>query len=185
MKWLLILLGVLVALGGICTLIGALRPRDHVARSQATFQAGREVLWEVLADFAAWPEWNSAFETVTQREPRDGKAFWVAKGSWGELPMVMETVERPKLLVTRIPEDAGIGFSGTWRYELEARPEGGTTLTVTERGSVSSPFFRFVMIFHDNHATQLRFLEDLAAHLKEEVHPKPLAEEEGLRKEPD
>lgn len=173
MKWVLIVLGALVALVLICLAIGALRPRGHVASSRVDLAAGREAVWAVLADFAGWPAWNSAATGMERKPDREGKPVWVVTGGWGDMPYVVDVLEPPARLVTRIPEDAGIGFSGSWTYELEEREGGGSRLTITERGEVSNPLFRFMMIFSDNRATQRKFMRDLAGHLGETVEPVP------------
>jgi hypothetical protein len=96
------------------------------------------------------------------------------KSAWGEMPSVIEVLEPPSRLVTRIPEDAGLGFTGSWTYELLERPDGGSSLTLTERGEVGSPVFRFLMIFTGLHRTQLQFLRDLGKHMGTPEEPTPV-----------
>ena len=150
--------------------VGGFLPKGHVAAGSAVYAQPPEQLWEVVTDFGSWPEWNSAVTEMARRPDRDGRPVWVAIGEWGEMPSVVDVSEPPRLLVTRIPEDAGIGFHGSWTYEILAA-DGGTRLTITERGEVDNAVFRFVSLFFDQRATLNRFLTDLGAQFGENVTP--------------
>jgi len=74
----------------------------------------------------------------------------------------LEIVERqaPARLVTRI--EPGHPFGGTWTYEIA----GDGTLTITERGEVYSPLFRFLSRFvFGQTATIDAFLDRLSQRL--------------------
>ena len=74
---------------------------------------------------------------------------------------ITESVERRRLVRTVKP---GQGYSGSWTYELQ--PEGTLTrLTITERGHVDNPVFRFFMIFMDPQATMRKYVAALEAKL--------------------
>jgi hypothetical protein len=78
----------------------------------------------------------------------------------------MEHVERqpPRRLVTRIA-DADLPFGGTWTFEL-APEEGGTRVTITERGEIRNPIFRAVARYVFGYgATMEAFLDELRAHI--------------------
>jgi hypothetical protein len=86
--------------------------------------------------------------------------------SWVEISpsgdrMPIETVEAvpPRRFVGRI--GPGLPFGGTWTYEIE--PAGaGSTLTITERGEIYNPIFRFMARFVFGHtATMEKYLEAL------------------------
>ena len=64
----------------------------------------------------------------------------------------IERSEPPRLLVTRI--EPGLPFGGTWTYEL-APDAGGSVLTITERGEVYNPIFRFMSRFIFGHDSTL------------------------------
>jgi hypothetical protein len=73
-----------------------------------------------------------------------------------------EVVERqePTKLVTRVKP--GESFGGTWTYEIAS----DGTLTITERGEVYNPVFRFLSRYVFGHtATIDAFLERLSARL--------------------
>ena len=149
--------------------VGWLAPRDHVASSRATYAKSPAEVWAVLADFEGWSAWNSAFDAVERGDDRGGRPYWIFTGGWGPLPFVIEESDPPLRMRSRIPEDAELGFHGTWTYELA--PNGaGTTLTLTESGTTTSLLFRAIgTLFMDNHTTMNAFLADLGEHFGEEV----------------
>ena len=160
MKWLLIAVAAVAALIVAVVVIGSLRPRNHVARVRGRLNANPDAVWQVLRGFETWAEWNSATQKVERTTDLNGKQVWLFHGRWGKMPMILDTDESPRRMRTVVGE--GAGFSGSWTYEIE--PQGdGCTLTLTEEGSVRNPVFRFMMMFHGNHATMLRFFTDLAA----------------------
>jgi hypothetical protein len=153
--------------------IGALLPRGHVAGSRAIYRVPPEELWAIVSDLERWPSWNSAVERVERLPDREGRPAWKATGAFGEMPTLVETWEPPRRIVTRIPEDAGLGFHGSWTYEI-APAEGGASLTITERGEVANPVFRFFSLFMDLRTSIDRFLVDLGRSLGQPVEPEPL-----------
>jgi hypothetical protein len=159
-------LAVFVALLLLVFLYGLTRPEGHVASTQARYDAAPEVLWATLADFERWPEWNPEVQSVAPLPEQNGHPVLDVVGSWGSAPTELAVVDPPRRL--RIEMDAG-DFAGSWSYELTAVPEGGTLLTVTEEGRVRSPFFRALMVFHDNYATMEAFHRALGTRLGEDV----------------
>lgn len=168
MKWLFIGVGVVVLLVVATLIVGMLRPAGHVARTQATYAQPPEAVWAVLADYERWSEWNPEVKTVERLADRGGHTMLNVVGSWGAAPTELVEVDPPRRLATRM--DAG-SFRGGWSYDLAPAPGGGTVLTVTEEGEVDNPFFRAMMIFHDNYATMMAFHGALATRLGGTVTP--------------
>jgi Polyketide cyclase / dehydrase and lipid transport len=171
MRWLWIAAGVAVLLSALVVLIGALVPEQHTARSRAWFpRSAPDRVWAVLWDFERWPRWNPADTEVRRLPDRDGKAVWLHVGRYGEMPTVVELAEPPRRLVTRIPAEAGLGFHGTWTYEIA--PDGaGSRVEIAEEGAVDSPLFRFFSLFSSPHATMDATLRSLAGALGESALP--------------
>lgn len=160
----LIVLPVLAVLG-----LGLTTPADHVASSTATYGTPAAEVWARIVDFERWPAWNSFMESVEAGPPRDGKPTWTFETSMGPMPIVVETVQEPTRMVTRIPADAELGYSGTWTYEIEVLAS-GTRVTLTEHGAVPNPMLRGVTaLLMDPHEGLNGFLEDLGGLLGEEV----------------
>ncbi len=150
--------------------LGALQPVGHVAASRAAYSQSPETVWAAISDFQRWPEWNSAADRMQRATDREGKPVWVMVGEWGEMPSIVDVWEPPSRMVTRIPEDAGLGFGGSWTYEIETAP-GGATVQITERGEVESPIFRAIMLLTGQHGTLEQFLRDLGKKFGETVEP--------------
>ena len=76
--------------------------------------------------------------------------------------------EQPTRLVTRIADET-LPFGGTWTWTLSPDP-GGTRVTITERGYVTNPIFRFMSRFvFGHHATQSDFLRALGRRFGHDV----------------
>jgi hypothetical protein len=111
-------LGVLIALVAIVTAIGATLPVKHQVSISETFPLPPAQLFDL--------------SVAIFNRTNDGK-FAIVESS------------PPHRLVTAIA-GRNLPFGGTWTYEFT--PEGNaTTVTITERGEVYNPFFRFVSRF--------------------------------------
>jgi hypothetical protein len=76
----------------------------------------------------------------------------------------------PQRLVSRIADER-LPYGGTWTYELAPAGD-GTRLTITERGEIYNPVFRFVARFVMGHtATMNGVLRALGARHGERVTP--------------
>lgn len=181
MRWVMIALAALVGLAVALLLIGMARPRGHVASTQATYARPPAEIWATLADFDRWSEWNPEVHAVERLPDRDGHRMLAITGSWGRVETEVAVVEPPARLETVM--DAG-DFRGSWTYELSPTADGGTLLTVTERGEVDKPLFRAFMLFMDEHATMVAFHRALAARLGlDAVEVTPLNREPGTRRD--
>jgi hypothetical protein len=172
MKWALYIGGGLVLLVGIVALIGALLPQGHVASRMARYRQSPAAIWSALVDIEAYPSWRSDLEKVELLPARDGHPMW--RETVDRQPVLMERMEEvpEQRMVGRIA-DTTLPFGGYWIYEL--RPDGeGSALTITERGEVYNPIFRFVNRFIMGQGTSLeRYLRDLGGKLGEQVEPRP------------
>jgi uncharacterized protein YndB with AHSA1/START domain len=169
--WVVLAIGIVLAVPLSAAALGMFVPESHSAASRVVLPYPPEQVWDVIADFERWPEWNSAFDAMERQPDRQGQPYWIGRGGFGPLPMLVETFDPPRKLVTRIPEDAHLGFGGSWTYEIAPAPE-GCTLTVREDGVITNPLFRTISRFVTGyHATLESFLVDAGAHLGQEVTP--------------
>ena len=141
MKWLLIGVLALAAVGALAALVGTRLPRDHVASRQASLPALPDAVWRAITNIEAFPSWRTDVKTVVRLAPREGRPVWSESGGSGRMTLATERSEPPRLLVVRI--DPGLPFGGTWTYEVAPVP-GGSTLTITENGEIYNPLFRFM-----------------------------------------
>ena len=132
----LILLGIV----GLIALLGAQLPVQHTASRTAQFNVSPQQLWDIISGPPTWREEVGSFEELPSR---DGHRVWREFGRHGQRTTFEEVeADPPHKLVTRIA-DPHLPFGGTWTYEI-APTETGSTLTITEKGEVYNPVFRFV-----------------------------------------
>jgi hypothetical protein len=160
----LIVLATLAVLVAVVAGVGMTLPRDHVETRTARLPAAPDAVFAAVADVGSYAAWRTSLSAVEALAPVDGRARWVEVSGGDRI--AMEQVERqpPRRLVTRIA-DPDLPFGGTWTFEL-APDEGGTRLTITERGEIRNPIFRAVSRFVFGYgATMETFLDELRAHL--------------------
>jgi hypothetical protein len=163
MFWILITIGVLVGLILLMILIGSLLPEDHVASRTLALPQPPHIVWQTISDFANSPKWNSEVRRVERLPDRNSHEVWLEEGS-RSMKITLETIESvaPRKLVRRIT-DENLPFGGSWEYIITPTTEGGSQLTITERGKVKNPFFRFMSRFIFGHAATIEnYLKALA-----------------------
>lgn len=147
----LIALALLVALVAAMWVTGSMLPVAHVASGNQILPRPVEDVFRLVSSIEAYPQWWSEVSSieVLARDP-NGNLTFRQHGSGG--PVVMQVVEQrpPTRFVTRIA-DSDQPFGGTWTFELEPQDE-GTRLTITERGEVYNPLFRFMARFVFGHS---------------------------------
>ena len=153
MKWALVVVGIIVVAIVCVVAIGYALPVAHVAQRSALLDAPPSAVWATITDVTAYPDWRPDVDSVEVLAPVDGRQSWRELGANGEITFAMTTVEPPTRLVTRIM-DRNLPFGGEWEYVIA--PEGaGSRVTITERGEVYNPLFRFVSRFVMGHTAGL------------------------------
>ncbi|MGI8989436.1 MAG: SRPBCC family protein [Bryobacteraceae bacterium] len=149
MKWILIAIFGLAALGGCVAIAGALLPKAHTAARRATLRQPPEAVYRVITDVETYPKWRPGVKSV-ERTPFG----WREIDSRGSA-ITYETVEAspPRRFVARIA-DSKLPFGGTWTYDIEPASN-GSALTITENGEVYNPIFRFVSRFIMGHTATI------------------------------
>ena len=162
LKIALVALAILIVLAIIVVAVGYALPVGHVASSQASLHQPPDAVFATLSDVSHFPDWRKdvARVDVLSTDP----LRWREHGSSGDITFVVVESVRPMHLLTKI-DDRSLPFGGTWSYNLV--PSGtGTTLTITERGEVYNPLFRFMSRFIFGHsATMEGFIGALAARM--------------------
>ena len=145
MRWIFGIVGVLVAVVLIVVVIGYQLPQNHVASLSARYAAKPDALWTSLTDVSAFPQWRPGILRVEALPDENGQRGWREHQKGDAVTYRVVEVDVPHKLVAQIA-DKGLPYGGTWTYELT--PDGdGTRLTITERGEVYNPIFRFVSRF--------------------------------------
>lgn len=141
-RWAIRAVAAIVVAGLVMAGIGWTLPIAHVASGSRLVDAPAEIVFARVANVSAYPSWWSEVTRVEPLTPVDGRARYREHMSTGAI--VFEVVESvpPSRFVSRIA-DPDQPFGGTWTFELA--PEGdGTRVTITERGEVYNPLFRFL-----------------------------------------
>jgi uncharacterized protein YndB with AHSA1/START domain len=169
MVWILAPVAILTSMLVIITAVGLSIPRTHVASRTLKTRQPPEVVWRAVTDYAGQPAWREGVKTVERLPDKDGREVWREVYEEGS-PITLETAEsqEPHRLV-RIIADEGGPFSGRWEYDIKA-DGAGSRLTITERGEVPNPIFRFASRFVIGHTHFMeKFQKDLAAKFGEEA----------------
>jgi uncharacterized protein YndB with AHSA1/START domain len=157
-------LGVLAVVIVAVLAVGYTLPVAHVAARSESLAAAPDRVFAVLTDVEGHPKWRSDLKNVEVLSAGPSRR-WREHGSNGAIAFEIVEVSPPSRLVSRIA-DPDLPFGGTWTYELAAEGS-GTRLTITERGEVYNPLFRFMSRFVFGHtATMERFIEELKKYLE-------------------
>jgi uncharacterized protein YndB with AHSA1/START domain len=170
MTWILAPVAVLASLLFIMIAVGLSIPRQHVATRTLKTRQPPEVIWKAITDYENQPAWRKELKGVERLPDREGREVW-REIYEKETPITFETAESvaPHRLVRTIADEGG-PFSGRWEYDIRADASGGSRLTITERGEVPNPFFRFVSRFLIGHTYFMeKFQKELAAKFDEDA----------------
>ncbi len=145
MKWVLLVVIGLVVLVGVIALIGALLPQSHVASVTKQYDKGADEVWRAITEVEGFAAWRPGLQSAERLPAVEGRERWREKTKYDAMTIEVTEAVPTQRLVTRIA-DEGLPFGGTWTYQL--KPGAGSTgLTITERGEIYNPMFRFISRF--------------------------------------
>jgi uncharacterized protein YndB with AHSA1/START domain len=166
-KYLLLGLGSMLALGLLVLAIGAMLPVNHRTSRRATYRASAAQIFKLITTPSDFPSWRRAVTKVEILSGSTGQRRYREVGKNGSILFEVEHVTPNSELVTRIV-DPSLPFGGSWTYAL-VQDAGTATLTITEDGEVYNPLFRFVSRFVMGHNSTIdEFLKDLGRILGEQ-----------------
>ena len=171
MKWILIIVGSLLALALGVTLIGMLMPRTHRASSRIALRQPADTVWVVVRGVDRVASFWPTMKKSARLADRDGHEVWQQTMSDGSA-MMIEVVESdpPRQFKTVIVAPEGAPFGGSWTYQIEPAA-GGSQVTVTEDGWVAVPPFRVFARMMGYHTTLDSYLKALGRKFGEDVTP--------------
>ena len=153
MRWILWIVGVLVVIVLVVVVIGYMLPQSHTAAMSAQYAAPPDSVWASITDAAAFPKWRPGVTQVEMLPDENGQRGWREHAAGDVVTYRVVESDPPRRLVARIA-DENLPYGGTWTYELA--PAGtGTRLTITERGEVYNPVFRFMSRFIFGHTATI------------------------------
>lgn len=160
MRWVLIVIGALVAIVVIVALIGLMLPRTHLATSRLSLPQPPDTVWAAVRDFSQVASWWPDVKKVERLEDADGKERWRESLS-GDMALNLRIEEEtPPSRMRSVIEDTGEPFGGEWVYSISAEGT-GSVIEITEDGWVSNPIFRTVSRLMGYHKTMDSYLTAL------------------------
>jgi len=145
MKWVPWIGLLLVTVVAAVAVIGWLLPVGHTASRHAVLAAPPSEVYAAISDVERYPAWWSEISRVEMLPSETGRIRFREHIGTGPVVMEVQDAQAPSRFVTRIA-DPDQPFGGTWTFDIT--PEGsGARLTITERGEVYNPIFRFMARF--------------------------------------
>lgn len=182
-----VVIGVLVLLVAVVALIGMMLPQDHVAARMVRVRQTPEQVFAIISDVEKVPTWRADVTRVEILPSENGHMMFREHGS-DAITYRVEVSEPPRRRVVRIA-DTNLPYGGTWTYDVTPVAADGaagaragvdagplTQITITERGEVYNPIFRFMSRFvFSHHATIDAYLTALGKKVGESVTPETVA----------
>ena len=164
MLWILVVMAAIASLVLAVVVGGLLTPRDHVAARAVQLPVAPLLVWSTIRDVAQYDAWRNELEMSELVDADQPQARWRETSTRGSIAFGITVNEPPTRMTARILDD-DLPFTGEWTWQIVATPD-GTRVTITERGSVGNPVFRFVGAYVMGHTKSIDgYLASLSAHL--------------------
>ena len=143
MRILLMLSACIILLMLAVLVTGALLPKRHVVKRNASYRVSPDVLFQLLAGPQNWRPDVLRSENVPDASGRELMRETDQSGN----TITYELLDSvPSKTLTRRISTPNLPYSGSWTFLLENN-NGVTTVWITEDGEVYNPLFRFVSKF--------------------------------------
>ena len=165
--WLFVVIGIILSLLFLVVVTGMLLPKTHVVSRSLMMKAAPDELWPIISDFQNVSTWHPQVVQAERLPDHFGQEVWRESYKDGS-SLKLETMESlpPRRLVRSIAHEHG-PFAGRWEFDVVPGEE-GCRLTITERGEISNPLFRFIFCLFMNPAMYLeKYLKSLATRFEE------------------
>lgn len=166
MRWLIWSVVAVVAIAGVVVIVGWLLPAKHEASRSAQFKQPPHDLYAAVSDVGGYATWFEGVSRIEMLDSANGRIRFREHTNSG--PIVMEVTEAspPSRFVTAIA-DPDQPFGGTWTFEITPE-QGGSRVTITERGEIYNPIFRFMARFIFGYTSTMEgYLRSLARKFEE------------------
>lgn len=168
-RWLILVVGIVVALVLAVLVAGLLLPEEHRASRTLVTKQTPQAIWDAINDHAHETAWRSDVKNVSSLGERDGKQVWQEEYKDGNKVTLITTESKPPRRMVRELTDLEGPFSGRWEIDITPTPA-GSNVTITEIGRVSNPVFRFASKYIIGHTTFMeKYLTGLAGKFGEQA----------------
>jgi hypothetical protein len=162
--WILFVMGAIAAVVIALIAGGLATPRDHAVARTIVLRHDRDTVWSTVRNFDAYAEWRDELEHAEVVDTDQAQVRWRETSTRGSVTFGVTGEQAPERLSARILDD-DLPFTGEWTWTLVV-DDAGTRVTITERGSVPNPAFRFIAAHFMGYTKSLdRYLRGLAQRL--------------------
>jgi hypothetical protein len=153
MYWILFVMGAIAAVVVALIVGGLVTPRDHAVARAIVVPAAPATVWHTIRDIGRYAEWRDELEDAAVVDTDQPQPRWRETSTRGSVTFGVTQDDPPHRLVAQILDD-DLPFTGAWTWEVTADGD-GCRITITERGSVGNPVFRFVAAHFLGHTRSL------------------------------
>ena len=100
MKYALVFLGVILAVGIVITVVGMCTARDHETSMTRAYNAPVKAVYDLVRNYEEYPKWRTGVKSMT----RDGAARYVEESAHGKIPYQIVEELADTRLVSRIDD---------------------------------------------------------------------------------
>jgi hypothetical protein len=159
-KWVIAAAAIPFAAAAIAAGVGALLPRDHVARAARTMPAQPDRVAALVREVESYPRWRRALDRIEGVERAGGQTRFTERGGSDAIAFAL-VEEAPGRRFRSAITDPGLPFGGYWLIVIDPAGE-GTRIAIEEHGFVTNPIFRFVSTLILGHERTMRlYLDDM------------------------
>jgi uncharacterized protein YndB with AHSA1/START domain len=170
LRWVIIVVGALLAVIIAVFAVGATLPRKHTAALSIKLHQSPQVVWSAVSNHANDTAWRPELKAIKQLPDRNGHAVWQETDKHGNTLELEDTVIEPPKKLVREVHDTGNIFSGRWEIDITPTDNSGSMVHITEYGEVPNPLFRFMSRFVFGHTKSIEdYLGALAARFGEQA----------------
>ena len=144
MFWILMVMALIVAIVLALVVGGLVTPREHEATRSRVYTASTDQVWNAVRDVANYAAWREDMidSELVQGSGDAPHVQWREISSGGTVTFGIVEELPPTRMVARVL-DEDLPWGGTWTWEVSPAAN-GARLTITERGYVNNPIFRFI-----------------------------------------
>jgi hypothetical protein len=159
MRWIIWIVGGLVAIVVAAYAIGSALPSEHVARVERVVPHAPDDIARRIRDVRGYERWRAVKVEILSEAP--GRIRYREMGGGDTITFELNEQHGGRCFTSTIL-DQDLPFDGSWTIDLE--PEGDATrVTIEERGRVKDSLFRFLSRFVFGHTSTMEaYLDALA-----------------------